>query len=134
MIQTLFATYRDVGLANPASDLIIFPCPAGTILGFRIKLFSGNTVGDAVFNISINGVEQFTTQFTVPNGDDEKDVTGLSIVTTNDDRGGLNIDSPFPTTLPDPPFGLYITYDDGISVTSSGGGGGLAEDGPPGES
>jgi hypothetical protein len=46
----------------------------------------------------------------------------------------LDLIAPFPTSLPDPPISLVITYDDGVAVSSGGGGGIVGEDGAPGES
>jgi hypothetical protein len=44
----------------------------------------------------------------------------------------LSLLSPLPGTLPDPPWSLIVTYDDGMGSSSSGGGG-MGEDGAEGD-
>src|SRR5689334_20936302 len=114
-VEILEAIYTGAGLATAANNIIRVPLPAGTLTGVRVKLNGGVTDGDAIFNLAINGTEIFTSELTVPDGDDEIDVTGLSTVTTNDDLAALNINAPFPTALPDPPISLYLTIDLGTA-------------------
>jgi hypothetical protein len=118
--ETIVAIYTGPGLNTAANGLIKVPMLPGTLTGVRVKMNEGVADGDTVFNFAINDIELFAAgELTIPDGDDEIDVTGLSTATTNDDLGSLNLNSPFPTSLPDPPFSLYLTF------TISGGG--LAE-------
>jgi hypothetical protein len=118
-IEIYTAIYTGAVLGVPADNLIRVPLPAGTITGVRVKLNEGNTDGDAVWNFSKNGTEQFTTELTIPDADDEIDVTGLSLTSTNDDIWGFNLNSPFPDAVPDPPYSFFITIDTGTSGTAT---------------
>lgn len=108
------------------------PLPNGTIRKVRVKLPMGNVTGDAIFGFYINGVNQFTTELTIPDGDDEIDVGGLAILTTEDDVAYFYIEAPFPTVFPEPPYSFYIYLEDlnaqPIYVTGM-----MGEEGPPGD-
>lgn len=118
MAEPILVTYTGAAV-NAAAELIpSVPLPNGTITKLRVKLKAGNTTGDAIFRFFINGVEQ-AADLTVPDGDDEIDVTGLSYATTEDDTGTFNIISPLPSSLPNPPYNFYIYYTSATELTAA---------------
>lgn len=129
------STYDGAGLGNAATGLIKIPTIDGTIT--RVYLdFPDVADGDALFNLTIDGVSVLaSSSLTIADTTEAIDVTGLSIVTTKGGMLYLNLESPLPAGLPDPPYGLTVYWDDGVAVVaSSGGGGGMGEDGADGES
>jgi hypothetical protein len=128
------ASYNGAVLANPATGLIYHPAPhAGTLKAVFLDLNSASD-GDAVFNLRLNGTDLFTTELTVADGTTTITVSGLSQALVLGDTLELVLDT-MPTTLPAPPWGLVLTIDDGVAVSSGTGGFGFpGQDGEPGES
>lgn len=117
MDQQLVAIYRGAALNSTATNIIQVPLIDGTLTGVYIDL-ADVVDGPAVFNLAIEGVDQFTTELTIADGDSEIDVTGLSISTSKGTVAQLNLTT-FPTTsLPAPPFSLILTIDDGVAAAT----------------
>ncbi len=136
-LQKLVAIYTGPGLAVAASNIIRIPTVDGTIKEVFFD-FASATDGDAKFNLTLDGVSLVaSSDLTIGDGDENVTVSGLSLAISLGSIIALNLETPLPTALPDPPWSLVITYDDGVAVSSSsssGGFGGMGEDGPPGDS
>lgn len=109
MAEPIFLTHSDTGVNAPAALGPAVGMPNGTITALRVKLPAGNTDGDAVFRLYITGVEQVA-DLTIPDGDDEITVSGLSYAVTDDDSVNFRIIAPMPTALPNPPYHFWIYY------------------------
>jgi hypothetical protein len=129
MIQKLVAIYTGAGLGAPASNVIRIPTVTGTIRDLYLDMPSA-TAGNAAFQVFEDAVSVST--ITVTDGLSNATVTGLSYTMTPGKVLSLSLLSPLPGTLPDPPWSLIVTYDDGMGSSSSGGGG-MGEDGAEGE-
>lgn len=107
MAEPLLGIYTGAGLNAPASNLIRIPTVDGTITEVYLDMPSA-TVGAAEFQLLEDGVS--VTTITVDNGQSNENVTGLSYAMTKGKVLQLNLVAPLPTTLPDPPFSLIVTY------------------------
>ena len=128
MLQPLIAIYTGAGLNAPAQNIVRIPTVPGTIRQVYLD-FPDVTVGAAAFQLVEDGVT--VTNITVLDGTSNVSVTGLNYSMTLGKVLSLNLINPMPTTLPDPPFSLVVTYDDGLAGGS--GGGGMGEDGADGD-
>ena len=80
MINKYQVIYAGANLLAPSSGvLLVYALGAGTIKTVRVKVKTANGAGATVFNVSKNGTDQFTTELTIPSGQTEISVTGLSI-------------------------------------------------------
>lgn len=117
----ILLTHSNSGVSSPAALGPAVGLPNGTITGARILLASGNlSDGDAIFDLYIDGVAQ-SLALTIPDGDDEISVTGLSIAITDDNSAQFRIEGPVPD-MPIPPYHFWIYYtpttiDDTASTT-----------------
>jgi hypothetical protein len=119
MAQIILATYTGGTVNSPALLIPSIPLIPGTIEKVRVVLPDGTTDGDAVFQFLINDVDQ-SLSLTIPDTDDEVDDDGLSIATTEDDKGSLRIAAPMPTALPTSPINVYIYYvETGVNLTGN---------------
>jgi hypothetical protein len=105
----ILSVHRTTGVNAPSQLGPEIPLPNCTIHGLRVKFNAGNTDGAAVLRFYINGVEQ-AADLTIPDGDDEISVSGLSYSATDDDYGHFGIIAPMPTELPIPPYSFYVYY------------------------
>lgn len=80
MLNKYQVIYAGANLLAPSAGVVmVYALGTGTIKNVRVKVKTANGAGSTVFNLSKNGVDQFTTELTIASGQTAISTSGLSI-------------------------------------------------------